>query len=86
MESYTARYPELEMLRQFPPATILDGELVRLARQGWADLREVQRRHQLTSARKIRWAAQQSPVTYVVFDLLQKAGGEDFKALSRMIV
>jgi len=70
---YAERYPELDVLRQLPPETILDGELVRL-RGGKADFSAVLRRHQLTGARKIRWAAQHEPVTYVVFDLLRIRG------------
>ena len=70
---YAERYPELDVLRQLPPGTILDGELVRL-RAGKADFSAVLRRHQLTSSRKIRWAVQHEPVTYVVFDLLQIRG------------
>ncbi len=70
---YAERYPELDVLQQLPPGTILDGELVRL-RGGKADFAAVLRRHQLTGSRKIRWAAQHEPVTYVVFDLLQIRG------------
>jgi len=70
---YAERYPELDVLRQLPPGTILDGELVRL-RGGKADFSAVLRRHQLSCSRKIRWASQHEPVTYVVFDLLQIAG------------
>ncbi len=70
---YTDRYPELSVLRQLPAGTILDGELIRLV-GGRADFAALLRRHQLTSPRKIRWAAPQQPVTYVVFDLLQLGG------------
>ncbi len=70
---YTHRYPELDVLRQFPADTILDGELVRL-RAGRAEFSAVLRRHQLTSPRKIRWAAERHPVTYMVFDLLRLNG------------
>jgi DNA ligase D-like protein (predicted ligase) len=70
---YAERYPELDVLRQLPPETILDGELVRL-RGGKADFSAVLRRHQLSGSRKIRWAAQHEPVTYIVFDLLQIEG------------
>jgi bifunctional non-homologous end joining protein LigD len=66
---YTDRYPELDVLRQLPAGTILDGELVRL-NEGRADFSQVLRRHQLAGGRKIRWAAAREPVTYMVFDLL----------------
>jgi ATP-dependent DNA ligase len=64
----------LEVLRQLPVGTILDGELVRLGAAGRADFGSVLRRHQLASPRKIRWAAQSQPVTYMAFDLLKLAG------------
>jgi ATP-dependent DNA ligase len=70
---YTHRYPELDALRQLPEGTILDGELVRL-RAGRAEFSAVLRRHQLTSPRKIRWAVERHPVTYMVFDLLRLNG------------
>jgi DNA ligase D-like protein (predicted ligase) len=70
---YTDRYPELSVLRQLPAGTMLDGELIRLV-GGRADFSALLRRHQLASARKIRWAAAQQPVTYVVFDLLRLGG------------
>ena len=70
---YADRYPELDVLRQLPSGTILDGEIVRL-RGGKADFSAVLRRHQLSCSRKIRWASQHEPVTYVVFDLLEIAG------------
>jgi bifunctional non-homologous end joining protein LigD len=71
--SYTDRYPELEVLRQLPAGTILDGELVRL-NEGRADFSQLLRRHQLAGGRKIRWAAARAPVTYIVFDLLNLGG------------
>lgn len=73
-DDYTGRYPELEVVRQLPVDTVLDGELVQLTRQGTADFAAVLARHQLTSTRKIRWAARRAPVTYLVFDLLRLQG------------
>jgi bifunctional non-homologous end joining protein LigD len=70
---YTVRYPELTRLRQFPPQTVVDGELVQLV-DGCADFDRLLSRHQLVSARKIREAAVQYPVTYLLFDLLQLNG------------
>ena len=66
---YTERYPERDALRTLPSGTILDGELV-LFREGRADLDAMLRRHQLHSRWKMTWASRQSPVWYVVFDLL----------------
>jgi bifunctional non-homologous end joining protein LigD len=41
---YTDRYPELEILRQLPSGTMLDGELVAL-RDGQADFLALMERH-----------------------------------------
>ena len=73
LADYTERYPELDALRKLPSGTLVDGELVVL-REGRADLDAVLRRHQLSSRFKTRLASRQSPVVYVVFDLLFHAG------------
>jgi ATP-dependent DNA ligase len=73
LADYTARYPELAVLRQLPPGTLLDGELVVLA-GGRADLARLLARHQLVAADRIRWAPRWCPVQYLVFDLLYHAG------------
>ncbi len=70
---YASRYPELAELCSLPAGTILDGEVVRLVK-GRADFNSLLRRHQLISPRRIREAAVQQPVTYVVFDILSLAG------------
>jgi ATP-dependent DNA ligase len=66
---YTSRYPELEVLREFPAGTLVDGELVAL-REGLPDLSWLLRRHLLTDSWKIRQAHCWCPVLYVLFDLL----------------
>ena len=70
---YTDRYPELDVLLHMPSGTVLDGELVVL-REGRAELSAILRRHQLTSARKIKQASRQLPVTYILFDCLYHQG------------
>lgn len=70
---YTDRYPELDALLRMPSGTVLDGELVVL-REGRAELSAILRRHQLSSARKIKWASLQLPVTYILFDCLYHQG------------
>jgi bifunctional non-homologous end joining protein LigD len=69
LADYRDRYPELEFLRQLPPGTVLDGEVV-LCRQGVPDLEAVLARHSLSQPRAIRHLSQTDPVTYVVFDAL----------------
>ncbi len=62
-------FPELATLRNLPPGTLLDGELVVL-RRGRPDLSLVQSRQQLRSGHKIRVRARTTPATYIVFDQL----------------
>ncbi|MGZ4662881.1 MAG: ATP-dependent DNA ligase, partial [Arthrobacter sp.] len=70
---YRGRYPELDVLRRLPPGTVVDGELVVLP-QGLPDLDALLARHQLVQPLKIRQAAQQQAVTYVLFDMLAHRG------------
>jgi ATP-dependent DNA ligase len=71
---YTARYPELEVLRRLPAGTLVDGELVAFDADGRPDLPRLLRRHGLTDPWRIRQARQWCPVRYVLFDLLYHAG------------
>jgi ATP-dependent DNA ligase len=70
---YTERYPELDVLGKLPPETVIDGELVVLC-NGKADLNAVLRRRQLSSRFQRTLASRQTPVVYVVFDLLLHSG------------
>jgi bifunctional non-homologous end joining protein LigD len=71
---YTARYPELEVLRRLPAGTLVDGELVALGAEGRPDLPRLLRRHGLTDPWRIRQARQWCPVQYLLFDLLYHRG------------
>ena len=71
--SYTERYPELAVLRDYPVGTLVDGELV-VFRAGRPDLAALLRRHHLADPFKIRHARRWCPVHYVVFDLLYHRG------------
>lgn len=66
------RYPEFAGLAGLPAGTVLDGEVVVL-RDGRPDCRRAQSREQTRAPLRIRLAAQTSPATYVVFDLLYEA-------------
>jgi len=70
---YTARYPELEVLRALPAGTLLDGELVTVS-AGLPDLGRLLRRHGLVDPWKIHQARHWCPVQYVVFDVLYERG------------
>jgi ATP-dependent DNA ligase len=71
---YTARYPELDVLRRLPAETLVDGELVAFDADGRPDLRWLSRRHGLTDSWRIRQARHWCPVRYVLFDLLYYTG------------
>jgi len=71
---YTARYPELDLLRRLPAGTLVDGELVAFDADGRPDLPRLLRRHGLAHAWRIRQARLWCPVRYVLFDLLYHAG------------
>jgi ATP-dependent DNA ligase len=71
---YTVRYPELAALRQWPPGTLVDGELVAFDAAGRPDLRLLLRRHGLADTWRIAQAPRWCPVVYVVFDLLYHGG------------
>jgi ATP-dependent DNA ligase len=72
--NYTARYPDLDVLRRLPAGTLVDGELVAFDAHGRPDLRMLLRRHGLAGSWRIRLARQWCPVRYVVFDLLYHTG------------
>jgi ATP-dependent DNA ligase len=71
---YTARYPELEVLRHWPVGTLVDGELVALDPDGRPTLLRLLRRHGLTDPWRLRQAWRWCSVHYVVFDLLYHRG------------
>ena len=74
LADYRDRYPELDVLRCLPAGTVVDGELVVLPEGRPPDFGALLRRHQLTSPVKIRHACRQTPVHYVLFDLLYHRG------------
>ena len=71
---YSARYPELDVLRRLPAGTLVDGELVAFDEDGRPDLPRLLRRHGLTDAWRVRQARHWCLVRYVLFDLLYHAG------------
>jgi ATP-dependent DNA ligase len=68
---YTARYPELAVLRRLPSGTVVDGELVTLD-QGRADLPALLRRHLRQRPLPVSYGT--TPLCYVLFDLLSLRG------------
>ena len=66
-------FPELEELKQLAEKVVVDGEIIAL-KQDKVDFHSLQERGHLISAKDIERLAQQSPATYVVFDILEKDG------------
>jgi bifunctional non-homologous end joining protein LigD len=69
----TERYPEFSFLRDFPPGTVLDGEMV-LFKDGKPDFALLMSREQARAPLKIRTLARSMPAVYVVFDILTDRG------------
>ena len=70
----TAQYPELQELATLAAGgSVLDGEIVALARSGRPAFGLLQTRMKLTAKREIEKAAQQVPVQLILFDALQVA-------------
>jgi DNA ligase D-like protein (predicted ligase) len=70
------RYPELAVLAELPPGTVLDGEIVVL-RNGRPDFSSLLRREQARGPHRVAALAAELPAAYVVFDILYR----DFTSL-----
>src|SRR5438876_735748 len=65
----TSRYPEFSFLRELPPGTVLDGEVVVL-RDGKPSFPLLLSREQARVPLKVRSSSRSMPATYIVFDVL----------------
>jgi bifunctional non-homologous end joining protein LigD len=76
LEDVTARYPELSPIGEAlaDRAAILDGEVVALDPEGRPRFQLIQSRMGLTSPAAIKTRMAQTPVDYVIFDLLHLDG------------
>ncbi len=81
LKDITVRYPELRALgRQLGAReAVLDGEVVALDAQGRPSFERLQSRMHLSSESAIRRLADQTPITYVIFDLLYLDGHRTLK-------
>ena len=72
----TVAYPELAGLGNATghKQLLLDGEVVVFGADGWPEFEALQPRMHVTSAAQAKLLAGQTPVTYLVFDLLQLDG------------
>ncbi len=66
-------FPELAELKELASNVVLDGEIV-VMQDGVPDFQALLKRGQAVSAREIERQTQQSPVVYIVFDILEKNG------------
>jgi bifunctional non-homologous end joining protein LigD len=68
----TPRYPELNRLNRALShhRAVLDGEVVALDAEGHPSFGALQRRMHVTSESAVRRLAKETPVTYIIFDLL----------------
>jgi bifunctional non-homologous end joining protein LigD len=76
LEEVTARYPELAGIGEqlSGHAAVLDGEVVALDPEGRPSFQLIQRRMGLTSAAAIKVRMRETPVDYMIFDLLHLDG------------
>lgn len=65
----TERYPEFAFVKDLPPGTVLDGEVIVL-KNGKPDFGSLMSREQARSARRISPLVRLLPANYLVFDLL----------------
>ena len=72
----TVAYPELAALGPAIPhkQLLLDGEIVVFGDEGWPEFEALQPRMHVTAATQAALLAGQTPVTYLIFDLLQLDG------------
>jgi bifunctional non-homologous end joining protein LigD len=76
LRDVTAQYPEVAALARELGSreAILDGELVAFDEHGRPSFQRLQRRMHLASEAAVRRRARETPVTYVIFDLLYLEG------------
>jgi bifunctional non-homologous end joining protein LigD len=76
LEAVTKRYPELEPIAEqlADHAAVLDGEVVALDESGRPSFQLIQRRMGLTSGAAIKARVRETPVDYMIFDLLHLDG------------
>jgi bifunctional non-homologous end joining protein LigD len=65
----TSRYPELSVIAELEPGTVLDGEIVVLT-GGKPDFNALQSREHARNSMHIRFMASRTPATYIAFDQL----------------
>lgn len=77
-------FPELEELKTLAENSVIDGEIVAM-KGGKADFQVLSERSKTASSQDIKYLSEESPATYVVFDILEKDGRSlvDFPLVER---
>jgi bifunctional non-homologous end joining protein LigD len=73
LSSMTARYPELQCLREWPEGTVIDGEVVVL-HEGKPSFQRLAQREHIGDSRRVEVLTQRLPATLIAFDLLYENG------------
>ncbi len=73
LSSMTPRYPELQILREWPPGTVIDGEMVVL-HEGKPSFNRLAQREHIGDSRRVELLVNRLPATLIAFDLLYENG------------
>lgn len=73
LSSMTERYPELQVLREWPAGTVLDGEMVVL-HDGKPSFNRLAQREHIGDSRRVSLLSERLPATFIAFDLLYENG------------
>ena len=73
LSSMTARYPELQALRNWPDGTVIDGEMVVL-HEGKPSFNRLAQREHIGDSRRVNLLMERLPATLIAFDLLYENG------------
>ena len=73
LSSMTERYPELQVLKQWPDGTVIDGEMVVL-HEGKPSFNRLAQREHIGDARRVGLLMERLPATFIAFDLLYEDG------------
>jgi bifunctional non-homologous end joining protein LigD len=77
LRDVTVQYPEIAALgASLSPGTVIDGEIAALDESGKPSFERLQSRINLASARDLAARQVDTPVTFLVFDLLYQAGSD----------
>lgn len=73
LSTMTPRYPELQVLREWPEGTVVDGEMVVL-HEGKPSFNRLAQREHIGDSRRVELLVQRLPATFIAFDMLYQNG------------